>query len=123
MCLQPPRLKICRTTAINRVHRVAKRQFKQSYNEDLMTPNFLEQEYEVHPTIYPCKYFLRAAGIYDEFYKLISNAGLGDFVANEQPQFENLTRIFVQSFRFNNSSYNPSVEFKLDNNPCKLSLK
>ena len=84
-----------------------------------MTPNFLEQEDKVHPTIYPCDDFLKAAGIYDDFYKLISNAGLGDFVANEQPQFKNLTRIFVQSFKFNNSSFNPSVEFKLYNKPCK----
>ena len=44
-------------------------------------------------------------------------------MANEQPQFENLTRIFVQNFRFDNSCFNPSVEFKLYNKPCKLSLK
>ena len=60
-------------------------QFRQSYNEDLMIPDFIQWENEVHPSVYPCDDFLRAAGIFDYFYKLISNAGLENFVKIELP--------------------------------------
>ena len=33
------------------------------FSEDLMTPDFIQRENEVHPLVYPCDDFLRAVGI------------------------------------------------------------
>ena len=37
---------------------------------------------EVRPCEWPCDNFLRAAGIYEDFYFLAENAGLTDFLHN-----------------------------------------
>ena len=73
----------------------------------------VEREEPVYPSVFPCKDFLRAAGILEDFNELISNAGLEHFVANELPQYAKLTMSFVQSFKFHNSRDNPTVSFNI----------
>ena len=41
----------------------------------------------VRPCEWPCDDFLRAAGIYDDFYSLVDNAGLTDFLHNQLEQY------------------------------------
>ena len=53
---------------------------------------------EVRPCEWPCDDFLRAAGIYDDFYELAENAGLTDFLHDQRKQYLLLTNIFVQNF-------------------------
>src|SRR4051812_48960308 len=48
----------------------------------------------------PCEDFMTDAGIRDEFYALCANAGLTRMVMSRVPQYETLTAIFVNSFRY-----------------------
>ena len=49
---------------------------------------------------FPCDDFMEDAGIKEEFYALCENAGLTRLVTSRVPQYETLTAIFVNSFRF-----------------------
>ena len=49
---------------------------------------------------FPCDDFMENAGIKEEFYALCENAGLTRLVTSRVPQYETLTAIFVNSFRF-----------------------
>ena len=42
---------------------------------------------EVRPCEWTCDDFLRAAGIYDDFYELAENAGLTDFLNDQKEQY------------------------------------
>ena len=53
---------------------------------------------EVRPCERPCDDFLREAGIYEDFYSLIENAGLTDFLHDRIDQYLLLTNTFVQKF-------------------------
>ena len=66
--------------------------------------------------------FLRAAGIYEDFYHLVENAGLTAFVEDKCPQYLLLTNIFVQCFNFYPRKNPPMVEFKLYDIPQRMSL-
>ena len=55
---------------------------------------------EVRPCEWPCDDFLRAGGIYDDFYSLADNAGLTDFLHDQTEQYLLLTNTFVQNFYF-----------------------
>jgi len=96
-----------------------------SYNEDLLAPRIGEEEDDgvPHPSIFPCFNFMRDAGIYDDFIRMINNVGLMEFMQDERPQYANLTKIFVESFKFNNSTFNPTVEFKIYDRACNMDLK
>ena len=50
---------------------------------------------KVWPCEWPCDNFLRAAGIYDDFYELAENAGLTAFLHDQRDQYLLLTNIFV----------------------------
>ena len=71
---------------------------------NLVEPKVMEVECEepVYRSVFPCKDFVRAAGILEDFNELIYNAGLEYFVADQLPQYAKLTMSFVQSFRFHN---------------------
>src|ERR1041385_8899028 len=60
---------------------------------------------------FPCEDFMEYAGIQEEFYDLCANAGLTRLVTSRVPQYETLTAIFVNSFRF--YSDNDTVVFQL----------
>ena len=54
----------------------------------------------VRPCEWPSDEFLRAAGIHDDFYSLVDNAGLTDFLHVQRNQYLLLTNTFVQNFYF-----------------------
>ena len=55
---------------------------KDKQNQENKKPKYnIPRTVEVWPCEWPCDEFLRAAGIYDDFYYLAENAGLIDFLA------------------------------------------
>ena len=68
---------------------------------------------EVRPCEWPSKDFLRAAGIYDDFYELAENAGLTGFLRDQRAHYLLLTHTFVQNFYYYPKESPPSVEFHL----------
>ena len=89
-------------------------QHRQSYNEDLITHSFIERdEGDAHASAFPCYEFLQDAGILDDFNYLIENVGLTSYMLDESNQYANLTKSFVENFRFSNSHFNPTVEFNI----------
>ena len=90
----------------------SKAQFRQSYKEDLIAPKIGDEEDDgvAHPSIFPCTQFMQDVGIYDDFVKLVDNVGLLEF---ERDQYARLTKIFVESFKFKNTTFNPTIEFKI----------
>ena len=54
---------------------------KENENEEKKKPKYnLPRTTEVQPCEWPSDAFLRAAGIYDDFYYLAENAGITDFL-------------------------------------------
>ena len=57
------------------------RSSKGRQSEENKKPKYnLPHTTEVRPREWPCDEFLRAAGIYEDFYYLAENAGLTDFL-------------------------------------------
>ena len=74
---------------------------KDKQSEEDKRPKYnLPRTAEVRPCEWTCDDFLRAAGIYDDFYELAENAGLTDFLRDQREQYLLLTNIFVQNFHF-----------------------
>jgi hypothetical protein len=88
-------------------------QYRMSYNEDVLSPNPEGDDGDAHPSSFPCLNFLSNAGILDDFLLLVNRVGLSDYMADERDQYALLTKIFVESFKFINSHYNPSIAFKI----------
>jgi hypothetical protein len=63
---------------------------------------------------------MNAVGILQDFQTLLSNAGLEHFVDGEPPQFAKLTMSVVQDFKFNWSTSNPMVHYKIYNKSVDL---
>ena len=75
------------------------RSSKEKQNEEAMKPKYnLPRTAEVRPCEWPSDDFLRAAGIYDDFYELAKNAGLTDFLRDQREQYLLLTNIFCKFF-------------------------
>src|SRR3954463_13586374 len=70
-----------------------------SYNEDVVPIEMLDV-LPAKAMAFPCEDFLEDAGIREEFYALCANAGLTRLVTSRVHQYETLTAIFVNSFRF-----------------------
>ena len=68
---------------------------------------------EIRLCEWPFDNFLREAEIYEDFYSLIDNVGLTDFIRDQRPQYLLLTNTFVQNFYFFPKESPPSVEFHL----------
>src|SRR3954463_11388868 len=81
-----------------------------SYNEDIVPIEMLDSS-PTKAMAFPCEDFMEDAGIQEEFYALCANAGLTRLVTSRVPQYETLTAIFVNSFRFYPDS--DSVVFKI----------
>jgi len=77
---------------------------------------------EVRLCEWPCDDFLRAAGIYDDYYELAENAGLTAFIHDQREQYLLLTNIFVQNFHFHARRLPPSVDFYLYDEFKEMSL-
>ena len=80
----------------------------------------VHREEGVFPSVYPCPEFMNAAGILQDFQTLITNAGLAHFIDGELGQYAKLTMSVVQDFRFDWSSPNPVVRYKIYNIPVSL---
>ena len=90
------------------------RSSKEKQNEEAKKPKYnLPRITEVWLCEWPCDDFLRAAGIYDDFYELAENAGLTVFLHDQREQYLLLTNIFVQNFHFHARSSPHTVEFYL----------
>src|ERR1041385_4362668 len=70
-----------------------------SYNEDIVPMEMLHAS-PARAMAFPCEDFMEDASIQEEFYALCANAGLTRLVTSRVPQYETLTAIFVNSFRF-----------------------
>ncbi|KAK1644534.1 hypothetical protein QYE76_062339 [Lolium multiflorum] len=62
-------------------------------------------------------------GLLDDFLFLINNVGLTTYMEDERSQYYMLTKIFVDSFKFNNSHFTPTVTFRIYDNPITMKLK
>ena len=82
----------------------------------------VRREESVFPSLYPCHEFMKDAGIFEDFQRLLSNAGLADFVKDEPFQFIKLTMSVVQDFRCSFNSSNPMVHYKIYNQAVNLPL-
>ncbi|KAK1607093.1 hypothetical protein QYE76_030766 [Lolium multiflorum] len=112
------------TTSTGRPSRSSTR-FRQSYNEDLIAPSFAPEEDNGVPNAasFPCYDFLRNAGLLDDFLTLVGKAGLTTYVGDESEQYYTLTKIFVESFKFNNKHFRPTVDFKIYGKPITMKLE
>ncbi|KAK1618850.1 hypothetical protein QYE76_024367 [Lolium multiflorum] len=111
------------TTSTGRPSRTAT-QIRRSYNEDIIAPSFAPEEDNGAPNAssFPCYDFLTNAGILDDFFTLVNRAGLATYVGDEREQYHMLTKIFVESFQFQNAEYNPTVAFKIYGTPVTMEL-
>ena len=66
---------------------------------------------------------MQDARIYGDFVKLVDNVGLLEFMRDERDQYARLTMIFVESFKFKNTTFNPTIEFKIYDHACIMDLK
>jgi hypothetical protein len=82
----------------------------------------VHREERVFSSIYPCSEFMNAAGILQDFQTLVSNAGLEHFIDGEPPQYAKLSMSVVQDFKFNWSTSNPMVHYKIYNKSMDLPL-
>ena len=99
------------------------RSSKDKQSEENKKPKYnLPRTVEVRPCEWPCDDFLRAAGIYDDFYELAENAGLTDFLRDQCEQYLLLTNIFVENFHFHARRSLPSVDFYLYDEYKEMSL-
>ncbi|KAK1603064.1 hypothetical protein QYE76_037299 [Lolium multiflorum] len=112
------------TTSTGRPSRTATR-FRQSYNEDVIAPSFDPEEDNGVPNAssFPCYDFLSNAGLLDDFLTLVGKAGLTTYMEDEREQYYMLTKIFVESFKFNNKHYHPTVAFKIYGKAITMKLK
>jgi hypothetical protein len=98
-------------------------QYRISYNEDLMSPNIEGDDGDAHPSTFPCANFLSDAGILEDFLLLINRVGLTAYMTDESNQYAILTKIFVESFKFTNSHFKPSIAFKIYDKSITMSLE
>ncbi|KAK1618179.1 hypothetical protein QYE76_023696 [Lolium multiflorum] len=110
------------TTSTGRPSRASTR-IRRSYNEDVIAPSFDEDNGAPNASSFPCYDFLSNAGLLDDFLTLVRKAGLTAYMEDERKQYYMLTKIFVESFKFNNKHFHPSVAFKIYGNPVTMKLK
>ncbi|KAK1603809.1 hypothetical protein QYE76_027482 [Lolium multiflorum] len=112
------------TTSTGRPSRSSTR-CRPSYNEDLIAPSFAPEEDNGVPNAasFPCYDFLSNAGLLDDFFTLVGRASLTTYVGDESEQYYTLTKIFVESFKFNNKHFHPTVSFKIYGKPITMKLE
>ena len=71
----------------------------------------------------PCDNFLKEAGIHEDFYSLIENPGLSDFLHDRIDQYLLLTNTFMQNFYHYPKKSPPSVAFHLYYVDREMSLR
>ncbi|KAK1610707.1 hypothetical protein QYE76_034380 [Lolium multiflorum] len=66
---------------------------------------------------------LKEKGLLNDFLTLVDKAGLTAYMGDEREQYLMLTKIFVESFKFDNKHYRPTVAFKIYGNPITMKLE
>ncbi|KAK1669247.1 hypothetical protein QYE76_057406 [Lolium multiflorum] len=66
---------------------------------------------------------LKEKGLLEDFLTLVGKAGLTTYVGDESEQYYTLTKIFVESFKFNNKHFHPEVSFKIYGKPITMKLE
>ena len=96
-----------------------------SYNEDLIAPSINDQgdDGDAHPSTFPCFNFLSNAGILDDFLYLVDRVGLIEYMNDERKQYAMLTKTSVESFTYDNSSFNPGVSFRIYDRPFTMTME
>ncbi|KAK1616683.1 hypothetical protein QYE76_022200 [Lolium multiflorum] len=112
------------TTSTGRPSR-ASTQIRRSYNEDVIAPSFTPEEDNGAPNAssFPCYEFLTNAGILDDFFTLVNRAGLATYMGDEREEYYGLTKVFVESFKFHNAQFEPTVAFKIYDIPVTMKLE
>jgi hypothetical protein len=100
-------------------------QFRTSYNEDLMSPSIGDEGDDgyAHPSTFPYANFLSDAGILEDFLLLVDRVKLTTYMTYESNQYAMLTKIFVESFKFTNSHFKPSITFMIYDKSITMSLE
>src|SRR3954468_24594469 len=93
---------------------------RESYNEDHVPLELLEDTSPACAMTYPCDVFLEAAGIKDEFYGLCANAGLTRLATCRVAQYQKITSCFINSFIYNHDI--GIVEFRIYNDLLTMPL-
>jgi hypothetical protein len=90
-----------------------------------MSPNIGEEgnDGDAHPSTFPCANFLSDAGILEDFLLLVNRFGLTTYMTDESNQYAMLTKIFIESFKFTNSHFEPSIAFKIYDKSITMSLE
>src|SRR3954468_4607275 len=70
-----------------------------SYTEEIVTLELLDAS-PAKAMEFPCEDFMTDAAIREEFYALCANAGLTWLVTSRVHQYETLTSIYVNNFRY-----------------------
>src|SRR4051812_7205604 len=70
-----------------------------SYNEEIVPLELLDVP-PAKPMAFPCPEFMAAVGIQEEFDTLCANAGLTRLVTSRVLQYQKLTAVFMNGFRF-----------------------
>jgi hypothetical protein len=88
-----------------------------------MSPYLEGDDGDADPSTFPCANFLSDAGILEDFLLLINRVGLTVYMMDESNQYAILTKIFVESFKFTNSHFKPSIAFKIYDKSIAMSLE
>jgi hypothetical protein len=88
-----------------------------------MSPNLEGDDGDAHPSTFPYANFLSDAGILEDFLLLINRVGLTTYMMDESNQYAILTKIFIESFKFTNSHFKPSIAFKIYDKSITMSLE
>jgi hypothetical protein len=78
---------------------------------------------DAHPSTFACINFLSDARILEDFLLLIDRFGLTTYMHDESNQYAMLIKIFVESFKFTNSAFKPSIVFKIYDKSITMSLE
>src|SRR3954463_4802047 len=70
-----------------------------SYNKEIVPLELLDV-HPAKPMEFPCRDFMAAAGIHEELDTLCAKVGLTRLVTSRVQQYQKLTAVFINSFRF-----------------------
>ncbi|KAK1667481.1 hypothetical protein QYE76_055640 [Lolium multiflorum] len=95
---------------------------KEEVEENMKIQDF-HQQHDSEDAEPSYDYTVTYPGLLDDFFTLVNRAGLAAYVGDEREQYYMLTKIFVESFKFHNKQYGPTVAFKIYGNPITMELE
>src|SRR3954466_9720514 len=91
-----------------------------SYNEEIVPLELLNVP-PAKAMEFPCRDFMADAGIQEEFNTMCANAGLTRLVTSRVLQYQKLTAVFINSFRFYPDS--DIVVFQIDDRLLTMPMR